>query len=168
MNYGTIKHLDIANGPGCRVSLFVSGCRNHCKGCFQPETWDFDYGQEFTSETLQELLRLLSDEHVVGLSILGGDPFEPENRNCVLDICRTVRERFPDKTIWVWTGYMWEDLFDLSVMKYIDVLVDGPFIAEERDLSLFYRGSYNQRVIDIPKSTEAGFAVRWSGGQEWR
>ena len=92
MNYGAIKPLDIANGPGVRVSLFVSGCRNHCKGCFQPETWSFDYGQKFTSDTLQELLGLLADPHVAGLSILGGDPFEPENRNCVLDICRTVRE----------------------------------------------------------------------------
>ena len=169
MNYGTIKPLSIENGPGVRVSLFVSGCRNRCNGCFQPETWSFDYGQEFTSETLQELLRLLSDPHVVGLSILGGDPFEPENRNCVLDICRTVRERFGDtRSIWVWTGYEWEDLCDLSVMRYIDVLVDGPFMAEERDLTLFYRGSGNQRVIDIQKSSERGCAIRWEGQQKWR
>lgn len=170
MKYGTIKMYDIANGPGCRVSLFVSGCRNHCKGCFQPETWDFNYGQEFTSETRQELLRLLSDPHVAGLSILGGDPFEPENRNCVLDICRTVKERFPDgdKTIWVWTGYEWEDLCDLSVMKYIDVLVDGPFMEELRDLTLFYRGSSNQRVIDVHRSAEADCAIRWEGDQKWR
>ena len=169
MNYSVIKPLSIENGPGVRVSLFVSGCRNRCKGCFQPETWSFDYGQKFTSETLQELLTLLSDKHVVGLSILGGDPFEPENRNCVLDICRTVRERFGDtRSIWVWTGYEWEDLCDLSVMKYIDVLVDGPFIEEERDLTLFYRGSPNQRVIDIPKSNERGCAIRWEGSQKWR
>lgn len=169
MNYGTIKPLDIANGPGVRVSLFVSGCRNHCEGCFQPETWSFDYGQKFTSDTLQELLRLLADPHVAGLSILGGDPFEPENRNCVLDICRTVRERFGDtRSIWVWTGYEWEDLRDLSVMRYIDVLVDGPFIAEERDLSLFYRGSPNQRVIDIRKSNGHVGAIRWEGKQKWR
>jgi anaerobic ribonucleoside-triphosphate reductase activating protein len=169
MNYGTIKPLDIANGPGCRVSLFVSGCRNRCKGCFQPETWNFGYGQEFTSETRQELLRLLDDPQVAGLSILGGDPFEPENRSCVLDICRSVRTRFGDsKTIWMWTGYYWEDLRDLSVMGYVDVLVDGPFMLEERDLRLFYRGSSNQRVIDIPKSAEAGCAIRWTGEQEWR
>lgn len=169
MNYGTIKHLDIANGPGCRVSLFVSGCRNHCKGCFQPETWDFGYGQEFTSETLQELLRLLDDPHVAGLSILGGDPFEPENQQCVYDICRAVRERFGNsKTIWVWTGYYWEDLCDSPVMKYIDVLVDGPFIEELRDLTLFYRGSGNQRVIDIFESSTCGCPIRWKGDQEWR
>jgi anaerobic ribonucleoside-triphosphate reductase activating protein len=169
VNYGTIKHLDIANGPGCRVSIFVSGCRNHCKGCFQPETWDFTYGKEFDSEALQELLRLLADPHVSGLSILGGDPFEPENRNRVLDICRTVRERFGDtRTIWVWTGYEWEDLRDLSVMRYIDVLVDGPFKEELRDLRLFYRGSSNQRVIDIPESTRRGCAIRWKGDQKWK
>lgn len=169
MNYGALKFLDIANGPGCRVSLFVSGCRNRCKGCFQPETWSFTYGQEFTSETLQELLRLLSDPHVAGLSILGGDPFEPENRDCVLDICRAVQKEFgQSKTIWVWTGYYWEDLRDLPVMQYIDVLVDGPFIEEERDLSLFYRGSRNQRVIDIPRTNERGCAIRYEGSQKWR
>lgn len=169
MNYGMIKHLDIANGPGCRVSLFVSGCRNRCEGCFQPETWNFDYGQEFTSETLQELLRLLSHERVSGLSILGGDPFEPENRECALDICRAVRERFGgSRTIWMWTGYYWEDLRELDVMRYVDVLVDGPFMLEERDLMLFYRGSRNQRVIDIPASTKHGCAIRWKGEQKWR
>lgn len=168
MYYGAIKHLDIANGPGCRVSLFVSGCRNRCAGCFQPETWRFDYGQEFSSETLMELLRLLESPQVTGLSILGGDPFEPENTNRVLDICREVRERFGNsKTIWVWTGYYWEDICHMTVMKYIDVLVDGPFVRDEKDLRLFYRGSRNQRVIDIPKSNEAGCAIRWNGG-EWR
>ena len=168
MYYGAIKPLDIANGPGCRVSLFVSGCRNHCTGCFQPETWRFDYGQEFGSETLQELLRLLESPQVTGLSILGGDPFEPENRNRVLDICKAVRNRFgSSRTIWVWTGYYWEDLQDLSVMKYIDVLVDGPFMREEKDLRLFYRGSRNQRVIDIPKSAEAGCVIQWSEG-DWK
>lgn len=169
MNYSVIKPLDIANGPGVRVSLFVSGCRNRCSGCFQPETWSFDYGQEFGSETLQELLRLLENPHVAGLSILGGDPFEPENRDCVLDICRAVRERFGDsRTIWVWTGYEWKDLRKLPVMDYIDVLVDGPFVEELRDLTLFYRGSSNQRVIDVPASAEAGCAIRWHGAQEWR
>ncbi len=169
MHYGNIKNLDIANGPGCRISLFVSGCRNRCNGCFQPETWSFTYGQEFSFETLLELLRLLENEHVAGLSILGGDPFELENRECVLDICKAVRERFGDsKTIWVWTGYIWEDLRELPIMDYIDVLVDGPFIQSERDLTLFYRGSHNQRVIDISRSNELGYAVRWSGGQRWR
>lgn len=154
MHYGTIKNLDIADGPGCRVSLFVSGCRNHCKGCFQPETWSFDYGQEFTDETLEELLTMLENPHIAGLSILGGDPFEPENRDVVLGICYAVRERFPDgsKTIWMWTGYMWEDLRHEVVMDYIDVLVDGPFVEELRDLTLAYKGSRNQRVINVSAS----------------
>lgn len=171
MNYGAIKNLDIANGPGCRVSLFVSGCRNRCKGCFQPETWDFDYGQEFTDETLQELLTMLDDPHVAGLSILGGDPFEPENRDAVFDICYAVRTRFGDtKTIWVWTGYDFieDGLLYLPVALYIDVLVDGPFIEEERDLSLFYRGSRNQRVIDVKRSLYHGCAIRYEGTQKWK
>ena len=169
MYYSKMRPLDIANGPGCRVSLFVSGCRNRCKGCFQPETWNFTYGQEFGTEALQELLRLLENPHIAGLSILGGDPFEPENRETVLDICKAVREGFGDsKTIWVWTGYLLEDLRDEPVLRYIDVLVDGPFVESEKDFSLFYRGSRNQRVIDIPKTLEAGCAIRWDGNQKWR
>ena len=171
MHYGTIKNLDIANGPGCRVSLFVSGCRNRCKGCFQPETWDFEYGIEFMDKTLQELLEMLANPHVSGLSVLGGDPFEPENRNTVYDICQAVRTRFGDtKTIWIWTGYDFiEDrLIYLPVMRFIDVLVDGPFIQEERDLSLFYRGSRNQRVIDVQKSLKYNCAIRYEGTQKWK
>lgn len=169
MNYGTIKNYDIANGPGCRVSLFVSGCRNRCKGCFQPETWDFTYGQEFTDETLLELLRALENPHIRGLSILGGDPFELKNRDTVLGICYAVRERYSDtKDIWMWTGYYWEDLRELPVMDYIDVLVDGPFIESEKDLSLWYRGSRNQRVIDIPLSKKHGCAIRWKGDGRWK
>lgn len=168
MNYRTIKKLDIANGPGCRVSLFVSGCRNRCKGCFQPETWDFMYGKEFTHDTFLELLRALDKPHIRGLSILGGDPFEPENRDTVAAICYWVKKRFPNKDIWVWTGYHWEDLRDLFAMDYIDVLVDGPFVESERDLSLFYRGSRNQRVIDIPKTLAQGCAIRYEGTQKWK
>lgn len=169
MNYGALVHLDIANGPGCRVNLFVSGCRNHCEGCFQPETWSFTYGREFDSDAMTELLTALEKPHIQGLSILGGDPFEPENRGPVLDICKAVRERFGDsKTIWIWTGYLWEDLRDEPVLNYIDVLVDGPFIKSERDLSLFYRGSRNQRVIDIPKTLERGCAIRYGGTQKWK
>jgi anaerobic ribonucleoside-triphosphate reductase activating protein len=165
MNYATIKPLDIANGPGVRVSLFVSGCRNHCKGCFNPETWDFKYGQEFTAETWYELKRLLDNPHVSGLSILGGDPFEPENRNTVEDICRAVKLRYDDtKDIWVWTGYdfLTDGLIDLSVMKYIDVLVDGRFEESLKDLRLKWRGSINQRVIDVAKSVERRCAIRYS------
>lgn len=168
MHYGKINPIDIANGPGVRVSLFVSGCRNRCEGCFQPETWSFTYGKEFGSETLLELLMMLGEPNVAGLSILGGDPFEEENRDEVLNICKAVKFSYPEKDIWVWTGYLWEDLKDLPVMKYIDVLVDGPFEKDKKDLTLFYRGSSNQRVLDVQKSLEAGYAVRWEGEQEWR
>jgi anaerobic ribonucleoside-triphosphate reductase activating protein len=171
MNYGTIKNLDIANGPGCRVSLFVSGCRRHCKGCFNQEAQSFSYGKEFTYGTLLELLEMLENPHVKGLSILGGDPFEPENRDMVLTICKIVRENFgPNKTIWMWTGYDFIDdsLLDLPVMKYIDVLVDGPFIEEQKNLNLFYRGSANQRVIDVQRSLKYRCAIRYKGTQEWK
>lgn len=161
MNYGAIKHLDIANGPGVRVSLFVSGCRNHCDGCFQPETWNFDYGQKFTNETMQELLTLLDDPHVAGLSILGGDPMEWENRNDVCKICQYVQHIYPVKNIWLWTGYLWEDIKHLPVFKYVDVVVDGPFIKEQKNLCLAYRGSENQRVIDVQKSLASGKVVLW-------
>ena len=166
MHYATIKPLDIANGPGIRVSLFVSGCRNRCKGCFNPETWDFKYGQEFTWETVHEIERLLNDPHVEGLSILGGDPFEPENRDWVETLCAYVKHNCPGKSIWVWTGYdfLEDGLIDLPVMKYIDVLVDGRFEESMKDLRLKYRGSSNQRVIDVQKSlaSEYRYAVRWS------
>ena len=171
MNYGVIKSLDISNGPGCRVSLFVSGCRNRCKGCFQPETWDFTYGKEFTHDTLLGLMKLLDKPHIRGLSILGGDPFEPENRDTVIAICCWVKQHFGDsKDIWVWTGYDFlnDGLIDLPMMEYIDVLVDGRFVEEERDLSLFYRGSRNQRVIDIHKSLKYRCAIRYEGNQKWK
>lgn len=168
MYYGALKQYDIANGPGVRVSLFMSGCRNRCKGCFQPETWSFTYGKEFDDDAFWRLVEYLKDPNVAGLSILGGDPFEHENRKAVENICYAVKEIFPEKTVWVWTGYLWEDLKDLPVMNYIDVLVDGPFVQELKDLTLFYRGSSNQRVTDIPKSMEAGCAIRWQGKQKWR
>ena len=163
MHYGTIKPLDIANGPGVRVSLFVSGCRNHCKGCFNPETWNFNYGQEFTGETLQELVRLLDNPNISGLSILGGDPFEPENREPVYNICKLVKFLRPAKTVWVWTGYDFlnDGLIDLPIMKYIDVLVDGRFEEDKKDLSLPYSGSWNQRVIDVQESVKRRCAIRW-------
>lgn len=163
MYYGTIKPLDIANGPGIRVSLFVSGCRNACKGCFNPETWNFKYGQEFTAETFYELKRLLDNPNVAGLSILGGDPFEPENRQTVEEICRLTKLKWPEKDIWVWTGYDFieDGLIDLGIMKYIDVLVDGRFEEELKDLRLKWRGSSNQRVIDIQESLKRRCAVRY-------
>jgi anaerobic ribonucleoside-triphosphate reductase activating protein len=159
MNYGVIKPLDIANGPGVRVSLFVSGCRNRCKGCFNPETWSFNYGQEFDGETLHELVWLLDNPNIEGLSILGGDPFEPENREAVYEICKLVKFLRPNKTLWVWTGYLFEDLKELPVMKYTDVLVDGRFEEDKKDLRLKWRGSSNQRVINVAESLKTGEVV---------
>ena len=157
MNYGKINTCDIANGPGVRVSLFVSGCRNHCKGCFNPETWDFDYGQPFTDYTMDYILRSLGKKYIDGFTILGGDPFEPENQNVVACILRKVREEYPYINIWVYTGYLYDvDLvkggkvwteFTDAILSYIDTLVDGPFIEEEKDITLQFRGSRNQRVI---------------------
>ena len=166
MNYAAIKNYDIANGPGCRVSLFVTGCRHHCKGCFNAEAQAFDYGTEYTAETRRELLSMLSDEHIAGLSILGGEPFEPENREEVLRLCAAAKSWYPEKNIWVWTGGEFEDLKNLPVMQYIDVLIDGPFVETLKNLSLFYRGSLNQRVIDVKKSLEIGYAVILQG--DWK
>ncbi len=161
MRYGKLNKTDIANGPGVRVSLFVSGCRNRCKGCFNPETWSFDYGEEFTAETEYQIYDALYPEWIVGLSILGGDPFEPENLERITVLCENVRRLYPDKTIWIYTGYRYEDLKDLEIMEYIDVLVDGPFIESEKDLRLAFRGSKNQRVIDVQASRRAGSVVLW-------
>lgn len=157
MNYGKINTCDIANGPGVRVSLFVSGCRNHCKGCFNPETWDFGYGQPFTDYTMDYILRSLGRKYIDGFTILGGDPFEPENQNVVAYILRKVREVYPYINIWVYTGYLYDvDLvkggkvwteFTDEILSYIDTLVDGPFIEEEKDITLQFRGSRNQRII---------------------
>ena len=160
MRYANIKNLDISNGPGIRVSLFVSGCRRHCKGCFNEVAQSFEYGTRFGSETLVELLRLLSNPHIKGLSVLGGEPLEPENRDTVLDICKAVRVAFGGKkTIWMWTGYFWEDVKDLPVMEYLDVLVDGPFVEEQKNLCLPWRGSENQRVIDVKMSLQGAELV---------
>lgn len=160
MRYANIKNLDISNGPGIRVSLFVSGCRRHCKGCFNEVAQSFEYGTRFGSETLAELLRLLSNPHIKGLSVLGGEPLEPENRDTVLDICKAVRVAFgAKKTIWMWTGYSWEDVKDLPVMEYLDVLVDGPFVEEQKNLCLPYCGSENQRVIDVKMSLRSAELV---------
>lgn len=159
MYYGRIKKVDIANGPGVRVSLFVSGCRNHCKGCFQPETWDFHYGQPYDRFTANEIIKALSPDHITGLSILGGDPMEPENITEVTTLCYLVKKLYPDKTIWLYTGYRWETLKDLEIMKYIDVMVDGPFIENLKDISLAYRGSSNQRVLDTQLSKKLNYPV---------
>jgi anaerobic ribonucleoside-triphosphate reductase activating protein len=156
MHFGAIKEYDIANGPGVRVSLFVSGCRNHCKGCFQPETWDFNYGEEFTAETESRIIELMGNENIDGLSVLGGDPMEFENRVPLTPFLWEVKHYFPQKNIWVYTGYLYEQLSGLPIMEYIDVLVDGPFIEELKNITLAFRGSENQRIIDVRKTIKEG------------
>ena len=162
MHYGKIKKTDIANGPGVRVSLFVSGCRNHCKGCFNPETWDFNYGQEYDGvNTVNEIIEALSPEYISGLSILGGDPIERENISEVVTLCNLVKRLYPDKTIWLYTGYKYEDIAEMypNVLEVIDVMVDGPFVEELKDISLVFRGSSNQRIINVPESVRSGRVV---------
>ena len=149
MNYAEIKKVDIANGPGVRVSLFVSGCRNHCKGCFNPETWDFDYGRPFTRETEDEIIEALRPSWIQGLSILGGEPTEEENAAILIPFLKRVRAVLPDKDIWLYSGYTYEALRDKEILLLADVLVDGPFLLEQKDAGLAFRGSRNQRIIDL-------------------
>ena len=149
MNYAEIKKVDIANGPGVRVSLFVSGCRNHCKGCFNPETWDFDYGRPFTRATEDEIIEALRPSWIQGLSILGGEPTEEENAAVLLPFLKRVRAALPDKDIWLYSGYTYEALWDKEILTLVDVLVDGPFLLELKDAGLAFRGSRNQRIIDL-------------------
>ena len=149
MNYAEIKKVDIANGPGVRVSLFVSGCRNHCKGCFNPETWDFDYGRPFTRETEDEIIEALRPSWIQGLSILGGEPTEEENAAVLIPFLKRVRAVLPDKDIWLYSGYTYETLRDKEILTMADVLVDGPFLLEQKDAGLAFRGSRNQRIIDL-------------------
>ena len=149
MNYAEIKKVDIANGPGVRVSLFVSGCRNHCKGCFNPETWDFDYGRPFTRATEDEIIEALRPSWIQGLSILGGEPTEEENAAVLIPFLKRVRAALPDKDIWLYSGYTYEALRDKEILTLADVLVDGPFLLEQKDAGLAFRGSRNQRIIDL-------------------
>ena len=156
MNYATIKKTDVANGPGVRVSLFVSGCTHHCKGCFNSEAWDFHYGQAYTEETEQEILQALAPDYIRGLSLLGGEPMEPENRGAVLSLVKKVREQYPQKTIWCYTGYTYEEIqanprLNAS-LPYIDVLVDGRFEQALFSPYLEFRGSSNQRILKLNKA----------------
>ena len=175
MNYAAIKDCDIANGPGVRVSLFVSGCTHRCKGCFNEIAWDFQYGEPFTQETIDKIIQMLSKPHIKGLTILGGEPFEPENQPAVLELLRQVKGKLPQKTIWAFSGYLmdrdilagrlgpWE--ITREYLSYLDVLVDGPFILEKKDLSLRFRGSSNQRLIDVPATLENNAVVLW---EDWQ
>ena len=174
MYYAALKACDIANGPGVRVTLFVSGCTHHCPGCFQPETWDFTYGQPFTQATQEEVLRLLSPAYIRGLTLLGGEPFEPDNRQALLPLIRAVRAEYPEKSIWAYSGYTFERLSSGSpppaetvsgLLSLLDVLVDGPFVEAQRDLTLRFLGSSNQRLIDLQKTKEAGHIVLWDDGR---
>ena len=161
MNYAKLNTHDIANGPGVRVSLFVSGCRHRCKGCFNAEAWDFNYGREFEFKTALELDNALDEPFISGLSILGGEPLEPENIEIVTAICEMVHQFHPEQTIWLYTGSLYEDVKDLKIMKYIDVLVDGEFVEELKDITLRFRGSKNQRIIDVKKSRKTNSVVLW-------
>ncbi len=154
MNYGKIKPCDVANGEGVRVSVFVSGCPHHCKGCFNPELWNYDAGQEFNCETIAKLLILCEKPYITGLSLLGGEPLDPHNMSMMNILCHVFKARFPHKDIWCYTGYTWENIKQLFIMKYIDILVDGQFVEELKDPRLRFRGSSNQRIIDVQKSRE--------------
>lgn len=155
MNYNTIKQLDIANGPGCRVSLFVQGCEFNCPGCFNTVAKDFGGGKPFTNQTVQNILELCAAEHISGLSILGGEPLHPRNRREVLSLARKFKEIYPSKSVWLWTGYLFEDIAKF-ITDEVDVIVDGRFVESLKDFRLPYAGSSNQRVIDVKTSIMTG------------
>ena len=171
MNYAVIKKFDIANGPGVRVSLFVSGCRHKCKNCFNKEAWDFEYGKPFTEETVKEIINALTPQHITGFSLLGGEPFEPENQKPILDLLKTIKEKLPNKDIWCYSGFLFDKEllsgkvgeYATEMLKNIDVLVDGRFVEELKSLDLLFRGSSNQRIIDVKKSLESNEVV-WLDG----
>ena len=175
MNYANIKPRDIANGPGIRVSLFVSGCTHRCPGCFNAEAWDFTYGEPFDQSVIDRILADLSPAFVKGLTLLGGEPFDPRNQSAVLDLLRQVKAAYPEKTIWAFTGYLFDrDLLAGHVgeptvcreyLEHLDVLVDGPFVEAEKNLTLRFRGSANQRLIDVPASLARGSVVLW---EDWQ
>lgn len=175
MNYAEIKNCDIANGPGVRISLFVSGCTHHCKGCFNEVAWDFNYGSPFTQETIDKILEMMQPKYIKGLTLLGGEPFEPQNQQPIVELLRQIKQKMPDKSIWAFSGYLFDRdilsgrLGDWNVtreyLSYLDVLVDGPFVEEKKNLSLRFRGSENQRIIDVPASLAQNKIVLW---QDWQ
>ena len=175
MNYATIKNCDIANGPGVRVSLFVSGCTHRCPGCFNEIAWDFNYGEPFTQETIDYILKLLEPAHIKGLTLLGGEPFEPENQPAILELLRQLKEKYPSKSVWAFSGYLYDkDILagklgsweiTREYLSYLDVLVDGPFVQAKKDLSLRFRGSSNQRLINVPESLKTGEVILWPDWQ---
>lgn len=177
MNYATIKKYDVANGPGVRVSLFVSGCTHHCPGCFNPETWDFNFGKPFDSEVMNEILEAMQPSYIHGFTLLGGEPFEYVNQQGVLPLLKEMKSRFPNKDIWCFTGYDFEKdiLGDMvnkwpetsEMLSYIDVLVDGEFVEAKRNLSLRFRGSENQRLIKVADSLMANEVILWDDSKDF-
>lgn len=175
MYYGAIKKNDISNGEGIRTSLFVSGCRNKCKNCFNPETWSFTYGSEFTVEVAEEIFSSLRSPFVAGVTVLGGEPMEPENQRELLPFLRELKKRYPDKTVWLYTGNLYEELTSgigshfkctedtAELLSYVDILVDGRFEEDKKSLGIRFRGSTNQRVIDMNKTRALGEIVIWEG-----
>ncbi len=173
MYYSEIKECDVANGPGVRVTLFVSGCTHHCKGCFNEMTWDFQYGREFEKEDAENIIKLLEPPYIAGLTLLGGEPLEYRNQQGLLPLLRMVKETYQGKTIWCYTGYLYDrDILDdfcgkweetKELLSYLDVIVDGEFVEAKKDISLRFRGSSNQRIIDVKKSRETGGIVLWEG-----
>lgn len=178
MNYAAIKKNDIANGEGIRTSLFVSGCRNRCKNCFQPETWSFDYGEPFTDAVAEEIFKTFQNPVVRGLTILGGEPMEPENQRALLPFLKDFKACFPDKTVWLYTGNLYEELtgelgchpkcLDITgeLLSLVDILVDGRFVEEEKSIGLRFRGSANQRIIDMKRTRDKGEIILWDGVRE--
>ena len=172
MNYATIKWFDVSNGPGVRVSLYVSGCRNHCKNCFNPETWDFGYGEPFTREVENSIIKGMIPDYIKGFTLLGGDPFETENAEVLAPFMERLREQFPEKSFWCFTGYDYEaDLLtgkkgdldtNMRILNCLDVLVDGRFVEELKDLNLLFRGSSNQRIILVKQSLKTDEVVLWN------
>ncbi len=171
MNYADIKQYDVANGLGVRVSIFVSGCTHHCKNCFNEETWDFNYGKPFTRQEIDQILTYLKPDYVSGLSVLGGEPFEPVNQEGLLPLLREVKQTYPKKDIWCYSGYLFdqqilgqmckESEVTKELLSYIDILVDGRFVEEKKNLKIRFRGSENQRIIDVKKSLASGEVVHW-------
>ena len=175
MNYATIKNCDIANGPGVRVSLFVSGCTHHCKGCFNEVAWDFNYGEPFTQQTIDMILDMMKPDYIKGITLLGGEPFEPQNQPALVELLRQIKAAYPEKSVWAFSGYLFDKdivagrLGDKAVtdefLSYLEVLVDGRFVEEKKNLSLRFRGSSNQRIIHVPSSLKTGEIVLW---EDWQ
>lgn len=171
MNYAELKSYDIANGPGVRVSLFVSGCTHRCKGCFNQEAWDFDYGQPFDEAVMEKILEFLKPDYIKGITYLGGEPLDPRNQTGLLELSKKIKAQYPNKSIWCFTGYVLEqDILSgklgttaLELLRLCDVLVDGPFMEEKKNLRLQFRGSENQRLLDLPKTLACRQAVLWEG-----